>query len=333
MTRILPIACDTPIPGPEAYPLTILGCRRTYLPWFCSRHIQLFWREGEYFEGPSGLDFYRQPMSREKPCALLEVCWVPASAECNRGSEAISWVRDHIGRWTYVRLRVDGLCLPEGPVCGHRAGFADVLVYGCGENPGMLHAVECTPDARFVPTAIPFQAFEAGVAIGMAECPEQVGLFRYRTNETVDLDIQLICDLLVDYLYSRNTSERLRMVEAPIRGTFGLATYLELIGFCRGLHPGPGSYRALPFQVLEAHKRCMLARLRFLRDNGVSGDWDDIVQTYADVARQSSLLRVAAARLGATGETKAMDGAEKVLEAMARKEAGILMRVLAMLQR
>ena len=320
----LPINPHPPIVGYTVYPLAIVAAHDAYLPWFYSQHIQVFCPPDFPENLSAKFDFYRHPLSRQNPCPLLNTFWLHRS-HCTDAYGAITpFLIQQLDEDRYIQLYANEFHIPDRGKYLKTHYTHALLIFGYDLERGDFDILGYNRQGNFAPSKIAFEHLEIAFQRihYLPERMETVGLFAYNPDALFEFDLHLAIDALEDYVFSRNTSERFRMMAPPIDGLFGIETYRELITRCERCHPSRFDIR--PLHILWEHKKCMLGRIRYMETRGHIDPSDGFSNGYEQIEDMAQIVRMMALKLRASHNTTLLVRLMARLEHLAQCEVNLL---------
>ena len=295
MQKILPIATP-PIIGylHHAYPLSILANWTTYMPWFHSNYIQLYcpqnFQEMRH-QRIKKFNFYRRPDQRLTFSPYLKVQLLDRDLIFNSSEDIVPFIIACIDNGYYVQPTIDEYFLPDSPAYKKSHFIHETLIYGY--NNQAFTGIGFNKNGNYATYHI--RSSELAQAIGHADLtdhydPYGVRLFKYAPHAKYDFDINLVREQLADFLYSRNTSQRFRMLANPSDDAYGLAIYTCLKRYIESFLFS--SFDILPTHILWEHKKCMVDRLKYMEAQGYLKSKYGFSVQYDEIARKTGILRM-----------------------------------------
>ena len=297
MKKILPITIP-PVIGylHHAYPLSILANEEAYLPWFHSNYIQLYCPPN--FQNPSRnrtmkFNFYRRPDQRVSFSPYLKVQLLNRDLIFKSPTDILPFIVACIDKGYYIQPTVDEYFLPDSAAYQKRHLVHETLIYGYDKQ--TFVGIGYNKNGDYASYHIIFSELEQAIVhadlTGHYD-PEGLRLFKYDSHARYDFDIYLVREQITDFLHSRNTSHRFRMVANPADGAYGLATYSCLKSYIESFLYSPFSFDIRPAHILWEHKKCMVDRLNYMEDQGYLKSEDGFSVQYDGLARKTGMLRM-----------------------------------------
>jgi hypothetical protein len=322
----------------HAFPLAILSQSAQYLPWFYSQYIQVYCpanlASGPDPERKRKFNFYRPPGYDSAPFAGLSLVRLNRGVVLEHG-QVLDLIHRAIFSGQYVQVCVDEFEIPGKRAFQTTHLLHELFIYGYDEDKQCVETLGFQENGDFGSLVVRYEhlqrAFYA-VEMDNGYDPDGVRLFGLMGQVSFHFDIQVVLEELEDYVFSRNTSERFRLLAKPIDEVFGLATYSCLIEACAQLFQYPLWYDIRPLHILWEHKVCMLARIRYLEREGYLNLDDGFGDLYAQIERDARTLRMMMLKLRASGDAKVLKRMIRQLETLAKKEGRLLTCMLETLR-
>lgn len=320
----LPINPHPPIAGYTVYPLAIVAASNRYLPWFYSQHIQVFC-PSDFSENPGAkFDFYRHPLSRQNPCPLLNAFSLHRS-HCTDDHGAIApFLIRQLDENRYIQLYANEFYIPDRKKYLNTHYTHALLIFGYDLERDEFDILGYNRLGNLAPSRIAVEQLEIAFqrVHYLPERMEIINLFAWNPDADFGFDIHLMAETLEDYLFSRNTSERFRMIAPPIDGLFGIETSQALIARLESEHPGRFDIR--PVHIFWEHKKCMLDRIRYLETHGHIDPSDGFSSSYMQIENSARIARMIMLKLRAFPNASLLARLMIRLERLARCEANLL---------
>lgn len=337
-THTLPIG-QPPIIGylHHAFPLAILSQDARYLPWFYGHYIQMHCpfnlADGPDPERKRKFNFYRPPDCDGVPGIGLSVTRLNRAIVLSDGLMPFIWRALEAER--YVQVCVDEFYIPGKGAFQKRHLLHELFVYGGDVKGGFVETLGFLANGDFGVLRVSCDDLQR--AFDAVECnnkydPDGIRLFYWDVAVPIRFDILNVLDGLEDYVFSRNTSERFRLLSAPIDGVFGLATYRCLIDACAQLFYHPHWYDIRPLHILWEHKVCMLQRIRYLEQEGHLDGTDGFGNVYATIEKRARMIRMMMLKLRVSRDVSILKRIVQSLEQLAQEEGQILTCLLETLR-
>ena len=318
----LPIA-ESPVIGYQrlAYELGILLGYEECLPWFYCNFIQLKWNK----ELKSPVNFYCLWLTQNP---LLGTQVIRKNMLQIHHINIHDFIMDCIGSREYFYSTFDEFYVPRRPDFGKRHFFHDFLIYGFDSVRKEYLLLGFDERQMYRTTSIRYDEFEKAFfseEIG----PEYIHLINKNVNARFEFDLQLIYEMLGDYLNGRNTSERYRMYNNPMKNfVFGMDIYEQLGMYFTLLGEGRFENDVKPLHILYEHKKCMVLRIEYMMKNHYIEPAPFLYDEYGKIAEDVLALRNLQLKYGITNEKKYLEQIVDALPYVQNKEKRLL-RILS----
>ena len=238
-------------------------------------------------------NFYRRPDQRVSYSPYLKVQLLNRDLIFKSPTDILPFIVACIDKGYYIQPTVDENFLPDSAAYQKRPLVHETLIYGYDNQAfvGMGY------NKRGDYASYRFRFSQLEQAIVHADLtghydPDGLRLFKYDSQARYDFDIHLVREQITDFLHSRNTSHRFRMVANPSDGAYGLATYSCLKSYIESFLYSPFSFDIRPAHILWEHKKCMVDRLKYMEMQGYLKSEDGFSVQYEELARKTGMLRM-----------------------------------------
>lgn len=334
LSRKLPLA-ESPIIGylHHAYILSIIGTDDRYLPWYYSNYIQLRfdrstedWRHTDYF------NFYNYDFAVDQIPAL-ETNRIPYDLLDAAVPDALSFFIHAIDNGYYLYLFTDQFYIPEHPYYRRTHFVHDMFLYGYDQETELFYTRGFDRQNMYRDYTIPFADFMDSYRFAEMELREKqcVYLLRKRDEIPYPFNAALVADLLEEYLSSVDSSYRLATSRPSRDFAYGVETYGSLHGMLNLIRE-EGHADIRPFHLLWEHKKCMLARIRYMEEQGYLPAEDGLSAAYAKVEESSQAIRYLLMKYSFTQQDGELAKIGRRLDEMADNERSVLGKMLGRLR-
>jgi len=318
----------------DACPLSILANTEDYLGWFYSNYIQLFCSKNVLDDGFLFLEFYGKNQAFTSP--WLKRQHLSRQALAHTQQDIVRFVIENINLEYYFYGHLDDFYVPfrEGYQSYHF--MHDLMIYGYDEEERKFYALAYDQDSMFGNFEISFSAFEQGVKAG-AEDPDMpywydwVYLFKFNAQGQYEFDLKLVEELLHDYLWGINTSEKDRTSSNPWPNrnkAFGMEVYPYMKIYYEHLLNHKMKFDIRIMSLLIEHKSCMLQRIKYLQEKGYIEGLEPLYQSYAEVEKKFNIFLSLMIKYRVTGKSACIENIIHSLDEVAHKERLILTALL-----
>lgn len=277
----LPIA-ESPIVGLQylANSLNILLNYEESLPWFYSNYIQLM--SGTGFNFNCQLTFYPNWFSS---IPLLKYHAIKVS-ELEPGTDIIRFLTDCVDNKNYIYSDFDEFYIPDRRLYGKSHYLHDFFIYGYDAQQKEFYIMGFDQKREYKSSKIKFEHFERAFFSDVTRS-QHIHMIEKRDNIKYDFNLQLVYDMLYDYLYCKNSSERFCTgSDVFINKLFGFDIYKYLVEY---FERGCEDFRLL--HVLYEHKKVMTPRLEYMFNNNYIDDIEFLYDGYKNLENELLNLR------------------------------------------
>ena len=335
--KVLPTA-DPPVWATVVYafPLSILAASKDYLPWFYTNFIQLC------VPLPPAAIFFYLPFLKciadLLPCPLLKVASLDQDLATNLcRSDIVRFLIDCLDADYYVKLEVDYFFLP--PMAGYRQHHFThpVLVFGY-DAAAQTFYIRCYDSrGQFAPHQVAFSEIEAAQEISAAKRPTI--LYKYHIPVEPEFqcsfDLDLVVQFMSDYLDSRDSSARFRVIK-DYGNVWGLEVYdwlsEQIDELLRQDVGSISSNLTNSFRLLWEHKKCMVARIQYMCNEGYLSEAPASYEVFSEIERKMSSIRLAMLRWESRGGTQTLESVKFWIQEIAELERRVWRAMLAELR-
>lgn len=265
----------------HAYVLGILQSYDYAKPWIHTSYIQLFISK-HYLNDLQEyrLDFYPDLMITYSNMPWLQYKHSDKVLLDQLGVDIHRYLITQLERNFYVVTYVDEFYI-HNSICYQENHFVhDIFIYGYDLERQIYHVAIFDKNRQFTVQEVTFEQFEqAYLSQGkstqsLINSIKRLAPIDYESSKygsgvgRFDFDLQLIIDVLSDYLEGRNSTERLRIQQQPVEGYFGVEVYPYLQKFITRVIEGELNFDVRQLHILWEHKKMMVARIEYLKELG-----------------------------------------------------------------
>ncbi|MCP1135451.1 BtrH N-terminal domain-containing protein [Paenibacillus polysaccharolyticus] len=289
---VLPLA-DSPIRCYQihAYRLSIILNYPECLPWFYSNYIQVVGKTSHQEDLFNySIDFHLATEEFHTAVPWLDFCPMSPNIFFEKLScDVHDVLRYSIDEGHYLYTIVDEYYIPSRKAYQiEQKYYHDILIYGYDLANKLYLVSGFDQNMQYEKTSVPFELMEK--AIHSAGAPiTQI----YKKNIKYELNMNLIKELLEDYMYSNNSSKRNMMNSNPLSDShcYGMSTYDGFIEHLKGIQHNTSSKDIRIPHLLYEHKECMMLRIKYLTDLDRLKEPNEIISKYKMVRDHSLILR------------------------------------------
>lgn len=265
----------------HAYVLGILLPYEYAKPWIHTSYTQLFISK-HYLNDLQEyrLDFYPDLMIAYSNMPWLIYKHSDKILLDQLGVDIHRYLITQLEREYYVVTYVDEFYI-HNSICYQENHFVhDIFIYGYDLDLEIYHVAIFDKNRQFSLQEVTFEQFEQAYVSQGKSTQSLISSFKrmepldYEGSKygsgvgRFDFDLQLMIDVLSDYLEGRNSTERLRIQQQPVEGYFGVEIYPYLQQFITRVIEGVQNFDVRQLHILWEHKKMMVARMEYLQQLG-----------------------------------------------------------------
>lgn len=262
INKVLPIT-NPPIIGYQffAYQLAVICIADDHEPWLYSHFIQLICNPSDPI-----VAFYDEYVWYEtNPWFKFEKLSYKTIDTLNLN--LLELIINYIENDFYVLAIIDEFYLPNRKSYHKEHFIHDLLIYGYDRENNTYNTIGFDENGIFRPQKLDFNDFQNA----FCNLNNYMIFFSLIKEYKYNFRIDIIKNLLSDYLYSKNTSARVDCLDERrfLPGhVFGLNIYSHLQNYFRFLLDGKRLSDIRSLHFLYEHKEMMISRIKFLIDRG-----------------------------------------------------------------
>ncbi|ETT65451.1 hypothetical protein C173_20526 [Paenibacillus sp. FSL R7-277] len=319
----------------DACPLSILANTEDYLDWFYSNYIQLFCSKNILEDGYLFLEFYGKNQAFTSP--WLKNQHLSGCTLAKTQQDIIKFIIGHIDLGYYFYGHLDDFYVPFRMDHRKHHFLHDLMIYGYDEEKSIFMVIAYDKNALFDHFEISFDTFKQGFLQGYSinkNIPywhDWVYLFKFNNHGQYNFDLKLVEELLHDYLFGINTSEKHRASSNPWSNenkAFGMEVYPYLKKYYMHLINRKIKYDTRITSILVEHKRCMLKRIKHMHDKGYLMGIEPLYEHYVEIEKRFVIFHGLMIKYMLTGNKSCIDTIVNSLDDIAHKEQMILSELL-----
>ncbi|MDP4095032.1 MAG: hypothetical protein Q8920_16945 [Bacillota bacterium] len=287
----LPVA-QSPITGLQylAYPLSILLNHKECFPWFYSNYIQLQWNKKFAPHFTFFIDNF-----------LMNIPWLDMPSLNRRilqfnKIDLELFIINSIDEGYYFHSYFDEFFIPNRLAFQNQHFVHDFMITGYDLEKREYTILGFTKGRVFETCNVTFSDFYK--AYNSTECLErgnyweyQVKLLRKTEDIKYEFDMHNVYDLLQDYLFSRDSSQRLRLYRNPESiNIYGMEVYTYLRKYLGLLIKKEVARDLRPLYIFYEHKKCMAMRIKYMIENKFIQNTPEMMNTFVNIENSASLL-------------------------------------------
>lgn len=241
--------------------------------------------------------------------------------------DALDFAINSINQGDYVNIYLNNYYIPHRVAYQKEHSVREHLLYGYDLEKRIFYAVGFNEKLIYSNSEISFSNFKSGFNETDEKMP--LNLLKFNETEKYMFDIENVKQLLTDYLYSNDTSKRVRMYKNPNpKKLYGMKVYDGLKLYLDNLEKEKIPIDLKPFHILLEHKRCMVSRIKYMFENKYILTLNPFHDVYIDIEKKAQILLNLLIRYSMTGDTALIKSSIVALDEMAEKERHILVNLL-----
>ncbi len=252
----------------HAYPLTAAQAHKDFFSWFYSNYIQL-----EFDLNISRLNFFTHVIfGNNIYCPIVDYKVIDLEFLSLSRINIIDFIVDSINMGYYVTTYLDEYYIPER-ISYYKFHYKhDVMIFGYDLSKSVFKIIGFNDKQQYSASYVSFSEFENSYT-NCIDKKNDVILFKAKDELSYEpsfsFDIVNVINLLEDYYFSRDTSERLRIFNNPKKDfIYGMSIYNELIKYFKAIiENDKKDMDIIQLHLLWEHKKCMVSRIKYLISN------------------------------------------------------------------
>jgi hypothetical protein len=249
----------------HAYPLTAVMSHKDFDSWFFSNYIQL-----EYRLGDDSLNFFTYVICGNSifiPLIDYKVLDLEFISKIN--TSIIDFIKSSIEIGYYVTTYLDEFFIPEREAYKKIHFRHEIMIYGFDSDKKILKVIGYNNEKTYATSSVSFSEFEDAY-LNSIDKKNDLILLKAKDNSSYqpsyEFDIENVKNLLYDYLYSKNSSARLRSIGNPTNNfVYGVSVYNQLIKYYLSIIEDDKKVCDIRhLHLLYEHKKTMVSRIKYL---------------------------------------------------------------------
>lgn len=278
-----------------AIPLSIMANAPESRIWALNRFLQLYTRR-DISEDYHWLQFYLIHDSMtdnysHNPWLSIQTfdsAWIAGHQSVH------SFIQARINQNQYVELNGDQYYLPHTYAYAKQHRFSNLLIHGYDDEEQAYHILDFTytTTRQFQSLRIPYSDLILHIE---GKPTKPLKIIQLNTDMHAEFNLELVRQLLDDYLHARSTPSRFMMLPQPFEhATFGTGVYAKLEEYIQALIAHTSYANVLPFHILYEHKKCVKELVEYLNQENMfrnASTADTILQEAASLWNKSQVFR------------------------------------------
>ncbi len=271
----------------HAYQLTVSMSHKDFDSWFLSNYIQL-----EYVAEQDILNFFTYVICGNcvyNPLINYRILDLEYIFKTN--IDIIEFVKKSIEAGYYIVTYIDEFYIPERNAYKKEHFKHELMIYGFDLSKKEFKLLGYNNKNIYSTSSVSFSEFNNGY-LNSVDQNNDVLLLKAKNdnswNPSYNFDIENVKNLLSDYLYSENSSERLRSIGNPNKYIYGLSVYKYLIKCYEEIIRSNNKQTDIRhFYLLYEHKKTMVARLKYLTEKGYLNNSNNYISLFLELQKDA----------------------------------------------
>lgn len=323
---ILPICKNPPVKGYQfyAYQLSVICTKDNYLSGLSNHFIQLYCNPKDVL-----LSFY-EPFFWYTSNPWFNYEWISQKTIRTMSLKLSDVIINYIDNKQYVLAIVDDFFIPERRAYKSFHNRHDILIFGYDTKNKQYDAMSYNNKGEYTHIKVSFQDLEkAFYALDINDnC-----IIPYKLKSDIDYNFNpnRTKSLLIDFLYSNNTSEKLKelIVSQYLPDhVFGINTYSHLINDLKLIKEGKIKNDIRSLHFLLEHKNRMLSLINFMGENGYLKSSDILLKDYKSIANKALVAKNLQIKYGLTDNSDDINEIINLLTLITQEEANVIENIL-----
>ena len=206
----------------------------------------------------------------------------------------------------------------------------DILVYGYDLTEEVLYILGYKKNNQFGSEKIKFADFMKSYEMVDSELSWAQDCFLYKRRTDIDYRFDPICvaELIEDYLFSRNTSNRYRFFTNPHPYIYGVNAVSHYFSNVLDTEPNE-ELRLFPIFILWEHKKTMYQRMEFVLrffDESIGRELISIMNEYEEIVKLAEAQKVLTMKYNFTYDRSIITRLATINEKMIASESPLLLQ-------
>lgn len=314
----------------HAYPLSICSLHPSFEEWFYCNYIQLVCN-------PTGnqllMNFYEYGRINPKSPLLGEM-YLPKTLIAQY-INPMRFIEDAIRNGHYIVTFVDEFYIPGRYAYEKFHNVHDILVYGYDKLNHTLNVAGYDAHAQYQLAEVYSGDFEMAfneiktTSGALVKWADGIHLYQLKTDESFHIDIEIIVELMEDYLFSRDSSKRFAMYDNPVEQIYGMDVYDAVVLYLQSIKDENIDIR-IPHIIFE-HKKCMVARLRYIKEKITLNLDAYLIDQYISIEQETLKARNLSLKYKMTNKPEYLGDIALLYEKVKKEETILLSKIITFL--
>ncbi|MBP2000603.1 hypothetical protein J2Z69_001634 [Paenibacillus shirakamiensis] len=262
----------------HAYVRAILENYEECEAWLQNNYIQLYISQHYIDMNEYRLDFLPDLLMIFANVPWLEYHRTDQKSLARLDVDIHHFIIDHIDRGYYCFTYVNDFYIPHTLSYQKYQFTHDIFIFGYDLNRQLYHVAIFDDQRQFSMRELSFEDFDQAyhsetrqdyISMLRKVAPSEYDSYKYDMKiGHYDFDLELMVDMMDDYLHGRNTRERLRLYQNPEDGFYGMDIYKGLHQFFTLLYEDKINLDVRQLHLLWEHKKLMISRILYLQEQG-----------------------------------------------------------------
>ncbi|AEY67383.1 hypothetical protein [Clostridium sp. BNL1100] len=305
----------------HAYPLTSAMHHEDFNSWFFSNYIQL-----EYRRQSKELNFFTYIICGNSVfIPILDYKILDLEFIFKNKIDIIEFIKNSIENGYYVTTYTDEFFIPERTAYKNDHFRHDIMIYGFDLNKKIFNVIGYNDKNDYATSSVEFSDFEKAYLNSINKQNDLI-LFKPKDNRSYEpsftFDIENVKSLLYDYVFSQNSSHRLRTIGNPKEDfTYGIEVYNELMDCYRwAIDIDKEVCDIRQPHLLYEHKKTMADRIHYLVAKKYLKREYDFASTYTELKIISLKIRNMIIKYNIVNDKSLINRSIEILQNMFEKE-------------
>ncbi|EPR10592.1 hypothetical protein [Ruminiclostridium papyrosolvens] len=276
----------------HAYPLTSAMHHEDFNSWFFSNYIQL-----EYRCQTKEVNFFTYVICGNSVfIPILDYKILDLEFIFKSNIDIIEFIKNSIENGYYVTTYIDEFFIPERTAYKNNHFRHDIMIYGFDLNKKIFNVTGYNDRSDYATSSVDFSDFKNAYLNSINKQNDLI-LFKPKDNGSYNpsftFDIENVKNLLYDYVFSQDSSHRLRAIGNPKENfTYGIEVYNELMNCYRwAIEIDKKVCDIRQPHLLYEHKKTMVDRIHFLVAKKYLKREYDFASTYTELKINALKMR------------------------------------------
>ncbi|MGG4340446.1 hypothetical protein [Paenibacillus lautus] len=243
------------------------------------------------------------------------------------------FVRDALLQGYYVSLMVDQFYIPASSAFNKKHRNHELFIYGFDDTTEIFLISDNFQNGKYTKGSCSFTDLNNSY-IDLSKTTdlgqELVYLLSFNKYGKFEINIEVLKELLSDYLCSVNSSQKNNLLNQPLKKDwiYGLRCYDHIVTYLNNVKTTENYLDVRPFYVQKNHKSMMIKRLLYLSEIGILNDDENYITQYINIEKISAIVVNLTLKYNITKDKNILNRIAENLGKMSRGESEILPKIL-----